>query len=97
MKREKSEHRKIFNSEGYIRDTQLKVMNLKPVSNQAAASSGGLQYSAHAKWEEVKMIQFISERQSFFWFFCFALCLIYVNNYGSRSKIRIFQKMKLSF
>ena len=52
-KRERSERRKIFDSDGYIRDTQLKIMNLKPVSNQAAASSGGLQYSAHAKWEEV--------------------------------------------
>ena len=55
-KREKSERRKIFNSDGYIRDTQLKIMNLKPVSNQATASSGGLQYSAHAKWEEVNML-----------------------------------------
>ena len=52
-KREKSERRKIFNSDGYIRDTQLKVMNLKPATNQAAASSGGLQFSTHAKWEEV--------------------------------------------
>jgi hypothetical protein len=35
-------------------------MNLKPVTNQASASAGGSQYSAHAKWEEVSGGPFLS-------------------------------------
>ena len=68
MKREKGKKSKIFNNDGSIRVTELKVMNLKPVSHQtgsgsgsksssstssSSASSSGHQSVAQAKWEEV--------------------------------------------
>ncbi len=50
MKRENNKAEQIFNSDGTIRETELKIMNLRPMGNKMATDSAGI---AIKKWEEV--------------------------------------------